>query len=57
MTTLAKLCLRMFLRVVSVGVSVTLILHVDLLSLVSHDKHLGELVLDDDPGGVECHRL
>ena len=32
-------------------------LHGDLLKLASHDEHLGELVLDDVPLGVECQRL
>jgi hypothetical protein len=44
------------LMAVSVGVSSVLLLHVYLLSLVSHDKHLGSLVLDVLEGG-ECRRL
>jgi hypothetical protein len=70
MSTLVQLFLKMFWRVVSVGVSGVLLLHVDLLSNGSHDEHLhsnllrfashdellGVLVLDDDDAGVECRR-
>ena len=35
------------MRVVSVGVSGVLLLHVDILRLGSHDEHLGNRVLED----------
>ena len=57
MNTLANLFLRMFVWVVSVGVSGVLLLHVNLLRLASNDEHLGNLVLEDVLVGVECRRL
>jgi hypothetical protein len=49
LTTNSSACL--FLMTVIVGVSSVLLVHINLLSLVYHDKRLGSLVLDVLEGG------